>query len=134
MSDRGIPRWSARGFTRKRGLQLAAAFAGISAVTYFLLAVGLAPGDPSTPPAALMFVAGAAYLVGAGLILVDRRWLLVTGAVLNPLVIVAFFVSFLLGNTEIEVMSLISKLSQVALEVLLVKLIRDDNPELSMPE
>jgi hypothetical protein len=72
-----------------------------------------------------MLIAGVAYLVGSGLILLDRRALLVAGAILNPLVIVAFFVSFLFGNAEIEAMSLISKLSQVALEVMLVKLIRD---------
>lgn len=112
---------------RSQALYVAAGFAGVSAITYFVLGAGLAPGEPAIPPAALMLIAGVAYLMGAGLILLDRRRLLVTGAILNLLVIVAFFVSFLLGNAEIEAMSLISKLSQVALEVMLVKLIRDES-------
>lgn len=125
MPSKGALERDFQGITRRQTLYVAAAFASVSAVAYFFLGAGLAPGEPAIPSAALMLIAGVAYLVGSGLILLDRRTLLVAGAILNPLVVVAFFVSFLLGNAEIEAISMISKLSQVALEVMLVKLIRD---------
>jgi hypothetical protein len=109
---------------RDRARIWSSVFAVVAAVAYFIVAAGLAPGDPTAPPAGVMLLAGLAYLVGAGLIQLNRRWLLVTGAILNPLVIVAFFVSFLLGNAEIEVVSLVSKLAQVGLQVTLLMLLR----------
>jgi hypothetical protein len=111
-------------FPRNRMLYLASGLAVLSAITYFIVAAGLAPGDPTAPPAGVMLLAGLAYLGGAGLILLDHRRLLMTGAVLNPLVIVAFFVAFLLGNADIEIVSLVSKLSQLGLQVVLLMLIR----------
>jgi hypothetical protein len=109
---------------RNRMLYLASGLAVLAAITYFIVAAGLAPGDPAAPPAGVMLLAGLAYLGGAGLILLDHKRLLMTGAVLNPLVIVAFFVAFLLGNAEIEIVSLVSKLSQLGLQVALLMLIR----------
>jgi hypothetical protein len=118
---------------RSRGLYLAAGFAAVSAVTYLIVASGLAPGDPTAPPAGAMLFVGLAYLGGAGLILTGRRSLLKAGAILNPLAIVAFFVAFLLGNAEIEVVSLISKFSQMGLQVALMMLIRGASIESLMP-
>ena len=102
---------------------VAVGLAGLVSVVYFVIAADLAPGDVTSPPTPVMFIAGMSYLIGAGLILLRRRRLLIICAVLNPLVIVAFLVSVLLGRAELELLSLLSKLAQVCLEVVLLLLI-----------
>ena len=119
---------------RSPGLYLASGFAALAAATYFIVAAGLAPGDPAAPPAGVMLLAGLAYLVGAGLILFTSRRLLMLGAILNPLAILAFFVAFLLGNAEIEIVSLVSKFAQMGLQVTLLMLIRGTSPVSLIPE
>ncbi len=116
---------SLRAGSTNRGVlaTVAAGLAGLAALVYFVIAAGLAPGDVTSPPAPIMFAAGGAYLVGGGLILLLRRRLLILGAVLNPLVMVAFMVSFLTGGAELEPLSLVSKLAQVGLELALLLLI-----------
>ena len=104
---------------------IAAALALISAAIYFAIAVGLTPDSLKSPPAPVMFVAGVAYLVGGFLILRRDRRLLTLGAVANALVIAAFFVSLALGRSDIEFVSVMSKLVQAVLEGLLLWLRRD---------
>lgn len=104
-------------------ITLAAGLSFVVAAVYFIIGTGLAPGDLQAPPAGLMLVAGAAYLVGGVVIFGRNRSLLALGAVLNPLVVGAYVVSLFLGNAEIEVLSLISKLAQFGLEVVLLMLL-----------
>jgi len=65
----------------------------LTALVYFLIGAGvLQPGDlqADEAPAGIAYFAGACYVVGGLLILARKRWLWVTGAVINALVIVGF--------------------------------------------
>jgi len=109
---------------------IALALALIAALAYVLIALGvLAVGDlrPAEQPSGIVYAAAISYLVGGLLILLRRRWLWVTGALINALVIVFFFqvyqerpaVLFSLGG-------LVTKATQVLLEVILIYLIFED--------
>lgn len=103
---------------------IAAALALMSAAIYFAIAAGVTPDGLKSPPAPVMLVAGLAYLIGGVLIFRRDRHLLTLGAVANALVIAAFSVSLALGRSDIEYVSLMSKLSQAVLEGLLLWLRR----------
>jgi hypothetical protein len=70
-----------------------------------------------------LVAAGAAYLVGAGLILVADRRLLLLESVLNPLVIAAYLAAAITRHAAVDRLSLTGKAAQLALEVVLLWLI-----------
>lgn len=110
-----------------RTIYICLALAVIAAATYFLMGLDvLQPGDlsPEDAPPAITWVIGGCYIVGGGLILLRRRWLWITGAVINLLVIV-FFVVMYAGRPDVmfSAPGLITKISQLLLEAGLVYLI-----------
>ena len=68
---------------------VAFALALLAAAVYFVVASPAVPPDYKSPPTPVLVVAGLAYLVGGVLILQADRRLLVLGALLNPLVLLA---------------------------------------------
>ena len=105
------------------GLWGAAALAVLAGVLYFVIASPVTPTGYKAPPTPVVVVAGMAYLVGAGLILVADRRLLTVGAFLNPLVVMVYTVVAIKGHAEIDGLSLTSKAAQIGLEVLLLGLL-----------
>lgn len=76
---------------------LATALALFAALSYLLIQLSLfGVGDLQTAGApAIPLVAAACYLIGGLLILARRRWLWITGAVINAFVVVIFMVAYL---------------------------------------
>ena len=105
------PRWM---------LRMATALAILVAIVYFAIGLGMVPENFKSPPAPVMVVAGFAYLIGGGLILVANRALMLAGAVANALVLLLFVVSAFMGNATIDPLSLSGKTAQVVLGALLV--------------
>jgi len=69
----------------------------LAALVYFPMGAGvLQPGDlqANEAPAGIAYFAGACYVTGGLLILTRKRWLWVSGAVINALVIVGFFAAY----------------------------------------
>ncbi len=95
----------------------------VAAVVYLVIASPARPADYQAPPTPVLVVAALAYLVGAGLIRLDDRRLLVLGAVLNPLVLLAFTVAAIKGHAAVDGLSLTGKAAQVGLEVALLWLV-----------
>lgn len=110
LAGTSVPRWT---------LVVATALAVLIASVYFVIGLGLVPDDFRSPPAAVMLVAGFAYLVGGVLILVANRRLMLAGAAANVLVLILFLASMIQGNATIDALSLTGKAAQVVLGVLL---------------
>ncbi|MCK9487727.1 MAG: hypothetical protein M0R73_13720 [Dehalococcoidia bacterium] len=109
-----------RGTSRRRALLLASTASLIAGAVYLVIAFGVTADDFESPPRPVMLVAGLIYLVGAGVLhLVDRRLLLV-GAVANAVVLVLFGLSAARGTGTVDTLSLGGKAAQVALSVLLL--------------
>lgn len=106
-----VPRWA---------LRVATALAILAAMDYFAIGLGIVPENFKSPPAPIMIVAGLAYLIGGGLILIAHRRLMLAGAVANALVLLLFVVSAVMGNATIDALSLSGKAAQVVLGALLV--------------
>ena len=106
-----VPRWV---------LRIATALAILTAIAYFAIGLGMVPENFKSPPAPVMVVAGFAYLIGGGLILVANRALMLAGAVANALVLLLFVVSAFTGNATIDPLSLSGKTAQVVLGALLI--------------
>lgn len=111
-------------------LILAVLLALFAAVAYMLISLGtLNTGNlqPSEEPAGIIYAAAGCYLLGGILILLRRRWLWILGAVMNALVVVFFFASYI---NRPEVLTspggLLTKTVQLLLEVILVYLIITD--------
>ena len=102
---------------------VASALALVAAIVYLVIASPARPADYKSPPTPVLVVAALAYLVGGGLILLGDRRLLVLGAVLNPLVLLAYTVAAIKGHATVDGLSLTSKAAQVGLEVALLWLI-----------
>ena len=102
---------------------VAVGLALVAAVVYLVLASPAMPADYKAPPTPVLVVAALAYLVGGGLILLGDRRLLVLGAVLNPLVLLAYTVAAIKGHATVDGLSLTSKAAQIGLEVALLWLI-----------
>lgn len=111
ISKMSLPRWMPLSAT---------ALALVTALVYFAIGFGLVSADFQSPPAPVMLTAGAAYLIGGGLILVAGRRLMLTGAVINALVLILFAVSAIAGNATIDGLSLSGKTAQVALGIFLI--------------
>lgn len=101
----------------------ATVFSLLAALVHFLIALGFVPADFQSPPALVMFVAGFSYLIGGLLILRVGRRLLVLGAAVNLLVMIAFIIAALAGNATVEPLGIIGKLAQVSLGLLLLWLV-----------
>ena len=101
----------------------AAALALVAAVVYLVLASPAVRQGYKAPPTPVLVVAALAYLVGGGLVLLDDRRLLILGAVLKPLVLLAYTVAAVKGHAEVDGLSLTSKAAQIGLEVALLWLV-----------
>lgn len=116
--------------SRVRVLWLAVGLALLTALAYLLMAWDvLGVGDllPEEEGAVIVYVAAASYLIGGLLILVRRRWLWITGAVINALVMLFFFMMY--QDRPAVLLSpggLASKAAQLGLEVALIYLIVSD--------
>lgn len=112
-----------------RVMWLAVALALFAALSYLLIQLNmLGVGDLQTAGGpAIALVAAGCYLVGGLLILVQRRWLWIAGAVINALVILFFVMVYL--NRPLVIFSaggLTTKIAQVLLEGCLLYLIVTD--------
>ena len=102
---------------------LAAALSLVAAVIYLVIASPAVPADYKSPPTPVLVVAALAYLVGGVLILLGDRRLLILGAVLNPLVLLAYTVAAIQGHAAVDGLSLTSKAAQIGLEAALLWLV-----------
>ena len=102
---------------------LAGALSLVAALVYLVIASPARPAGYKSPPPPVLVVAALAYLVGGGLILLGDRRLLIFGAVLNPLVLLAYTVAAIKGHATVDGLSLTSKAAQIGLEVALLWLI-----------
>jgi hypothetical protein len=113
-----------------RMLWLAVALALITALTYMLMAwnvLGVGDLQPGEEGGVIVYVAAASYLIGGLLILVRRRWLWITGAVINALIMLFFFMMY--QDRPAVLLSpggLASKAAQLSLEAVLIYLIVTD--------
>jgi hypothetical protein len=111
-------------------LWLDVALALTTAFSYLLIAWKiLGVGDLRTDegPAAIVYVSAGCYLLGGLLILARRRWLWITGLIINTLVLLFFFSAY--QNRPAVMFSpggLATKAAQLLLEVGLVYLIMTD--------
>ena len=88
-----------------RIMWLAVGLAGITSISYVLIALDvLAVGDlqVAMDEGIIIFVAAGCYLLGGLLILSRRRWLWISGAVINALVIL-FFINLYKGEARSNV-------------------------------
>jgi len=99
----------------------------VAALFYILTGAGVfqagevnAGGDAS----GIAFTAAGCYIAGGLLILLKKRWLWLTGAVINAIVIFIFY-SMYIGNTAImlSIPGLGTKVPQIILEVILIYLV-----------
>ena len=99
----------------------------VAAVVYILMGVGVLDagdlGDVKAPPG-ITYIAAAGYIIGGLLIFLHKRPLLITGAIINALVIIMFFVLHRNNSTVLaSAPGLITKIAQILLEAGLVYLI-----------
>lgn len=110
-----------------RAMRLAVTLAVIAALAYVLIAAGiLGVGDRKVAQdgGAIVYVAAGCYVLGGLLILINRRWLWIVGAVINLLVMLFFFQMY--QDRPAVLFSpggLLSKTAQLLLEVVLLYLI-----------
>ena len=102
---------------------LAAALSLVAAVVYLAIASPAVPADYKSPPTPVLVLAALAYLVGGVLVLLGDRRLLILGAVLNPLVLLAYTVAAIKGHAAVDGLSLTSKAAQIGLEAALLWLV-----------
>jgi hypothetical protein len=106
---------------------LAAGLAAAAALSYLMIELGiLAVGglQQAEAPSAIVYVCAASYLVGGLLILARQRWLWVTGAVANALVMLFFVMAYLeRPSVMFSPGGIATKGAQLLLEVSLIYLI-----------
>ena len=112
---------------RTRAMWLAVVLAFITALTYLMMDLDLlAVGNlqPHERPSEIIYVAAGCYLIGGLLILLRCRWLWITGAGVNALVIFAF-VQFYIERPAVlfSAGGVASKTAQLLLEMVLIYLI-----------
>jgi hypothetical protein len=101
--------------------------AWVAAAFYFLMGSGritVPTPDTVEAPAGIVYIACGCYVLGGLLILVRKRWLWMTGLVMNTLVLVIFFMMYR-GKPDIllSLPGLGTKIAQVFLEIGLIILI-----------
>lgn len=103
------------------------AMALISALIYILMANGVMlptdlTTDQSLPP--YFYIVPAGYVIGGFLILIKKRWLWITGAVINGFGVIMFYTTY---ADQVGIMlsaaGLITKIAQILMEIGLVYLI-----------
>jgi hypothetical protein len=113
-------------YTNKMVMLICVALALIAAVAYILTAAGVfAAGDLNIEEVpAILYVAGAFYIIVGLLILLNKRRVWITFAVLNAFVI-AIFIQFYYNRTDVlfSAAGLATKIPQIMLEVGLLYLI-----------
>jgi hypothetical protein len=105
----------------------------VAALVYILMGAGvLKPGDLTTDeaPPGIAYIAAAGYIMGGFLILLKKRGLWITGAVINALVIIMFYA---MHSDRPAVLSsaagIITKVAQIPLEAGLIFLITKSGTE-----
>ena len=100
----------------------------IAAAGYILMAIGvIQPGDlmsENEPTPAIFYIVPAGYIIGGILIFQKKRWLWITGAVINGFGILVFYLGY---ASQPDVLwsapGLITKIAQIPLEIGLIYLI-----------
>ncbi len=116
-----------------RFMWMASALALMTSLSYLLMTLNvLSVGDLATSekPAGIVYLAAGCYLLGGLLILLRKRGLLIFGAIINILVMAAFFSAYL--NRPAVMFSpggVVSKTAQILLEVALLYLIFAKKPQ-----
>jgi hypothetical protein len=100
-------------------LILATLAALATGLVYFIIALGLVAENFQSPPRPVMLLAGVIYVVGAGLMHVVDRRLLLLGAAANGVVLVLFMLSVARESATVDALSLGGKAAQVSLSLLL---------------
>ena len=104
----------------------------IAALVYFLLIFGVVhAGDVSAEEDAPSFfiIVPVFYVIGGFLILLIKRWLLITGAVFNAIPILGFYAMYAARpDVMLSVAGLLTKIAQVILEIGLIYLIVTHKP------
>jgi hypothetical protein len=99
----------------------------VAAAVYFLMGADVISVDSlntADAPPGIVFVAGGCYVLGGLLILARKRWLWITGLVMNTLVMVIFFMMYSQKPDVIfSLPGLGTKIAQILLEAGLVYLI-----------
>ena len=100
----------------------------ISALIYVLMARGimhagdLSPGDEGLPP--YFYIVPGGYVLGGILILVKKRWLWITGAVINGFGVAMFYGAYYAKpGIMLSAPGLITKIAQILMEIGLIYLI-----------
>lgn len=99
----------------------------VASLSYILMAfnvLGVGDLQVDEKPAGIIYVAAGCYLAGGLLILTRNRWLLLSGAFINAMVVLFFFNMY--QNRPAVMFSaggLVSKIAQVLLEVALLYVI-----------
>lgn len=109
---------------------LGVALALTAALVYLMIAwrfLGVGNLDVATEGGSIIYMAAACYLIGALLILVRNRWLWISGALINALVMLFYFRLYA-ARPEVLLSpgGLVSKAAQLVLEVILIYLIVSD--------
>jgi hypothetical protein len=103
------------------------ALALTSALVYVFLILGIFKIGLMTPEGGVptfFYIVPAAYAIGDLLIFLKKRWLWITGAVLNAIPIVVFYAAYAeRPDIMLSAPGLISKIAQVLLEIGLIYLI-----------
>ena len=99
----------------------------ISALIYVLLGIGIMhAGDLTSDDGipAFFYIIPGGYVIGGLLVLLKKRWLWITGAVINALPIVIFYAAYAARpDVLLSTPGLITKIAQVLLEIGLIYLI-----------
>ena len=113
-------------YTNKKVMLICVALALLAGLAYILTAIGVLSANINSDEAApaIVYAAGACYIIGGLLILLKKRRGWLTGIVLNTLVI-AIFIAFYYNETEVmfSAAGLVTKIPQILLEVGLIYLI-----------
>ncbi len=116
-----------------RFMWTAVALACLAALSYLLMEFNiLSVGDlqADDKPAGIIYIAAGCYFLGGLLILLRKRGLLIFGAVINAMVLLFFFTAY--QNQPAVMFStggLVSKISQIILEIALLYMIVVKKPE-----
>jgi hypothetical protein len=112
----------------KKIMLICMGLAFVAALIYVLMAQGimhagdLAPGEEGLPP--YFYIVPGGYVLGGLLILVRKRWLWITGAVINGFGVAMFYGAYY-AKPEIMLSApgLITKIAQILMEIGLIYLI-----------
>jgi len=117
----------------KRIMLLCLLLASISALIYVLLGIGVMhagalTSDDGIP--AFFYIIPAGYIIGGVLILLKKRWLWITGAVINAFTIVMFYTAYAARpDIMLSAPGLITKIAQILMEIGLIYLIVKSKPK-----